>query len=39
MKPWYKIVTFRQEVCEGRSFSSDELAIAFELPLKWAYGT
>jgi len=34
MEPWYKIVTLRQEVREDRSFSSDEFAIAFELPLK-----
>lgn len=30
MQPWYKVVTLRQEVREGRSFSPDELAIAFE---------
>ncbi len=28
--PWYKIVTPRQEVREGRSFSPDEFAIALE---------
>ena len=30
MKPWYKVVTLRQEVREGRSFSPDEFAIALE---------
>ena len=30
MKPWYKAVTLRQEVREGRSFSPDEFAIALE---------
>ena len=30
MEPWYKIVTLRQEVREGRSFSPDEFAIALE---------
>ena len=30
MDPWYKIVTLRQEVREGRSFSPDEFAIALE---------
>ena len=30
MDPWYKIVTPRQEVREGRSFSPDEFAIALE---------
>ena len=28
--PWYKVVTLRQEVREGRSFSPDEFAIALE---------
>ncbi len=28
--PWYKIVTLRREVREGRSFSPDEFAIALE---------
>ena len=30
MEPWYKVVTPRQEVREGRSFSPDEFAIALE---------
>ena len=30
MDPWYRIVTLRQEVREGRSFSPDEFAIALE---------
>ena len=30
MDPWYKIVTLRKEVREGRSFSPDEFAIALE---------
>ena len=30
MPPWYKVVTPRQEVREGRSFSPDEFAIALE---------
>ncbi|MCY3788288.1 MAG: DUF499 domain-containing protein [Gemmatimonadetes bacterium] len=30
MEPWYRIVTLRQEVREGRSFSPDEFAIALE---------
>ena len=30
MDPWYNIVTLRQEVREGRSFSPDEFAIALE---------
>ena len=30
MKPWYRVVTPRQEVREGRSFSPDEFAIALE---------
>jgi len=30
MEPWYKIVTPRKEVREGRSFSPDEFAIALE---------
>ena len=30
MDPWYKIVTLRQEVLAGRSFSPDEFAIALE---------
>ena len=30
MTPWYKVVTRRQEVREGRSFSPDELTIALE---------
>ena len=30
MDPWYRIVTLRDEVREGRSFSPDEFAIALE---------
>ena len=30
MKPWYRVVTARPEVREGRSFSPDEFAIALE---------
>ena len=30
MDPWYKVVTLREEVLEGRSFSPDEFAIALE---------
>ena len=30
MDPWYKVVTPRKEVREGRSFSPDEFAIALE---------
>lgn len=30
MKPWYKVVTPRAEVMEGRSFNPDEFAIALE---------
>ena len=30
MKPWYKVVTLRKEVREGRSFSPHEFAIALE---------
>ena len=30
MDPWYKVVTPRREVREGRSFSPDEFAIALE---------
>ena len=30
MRPWYKVVTLREEVRERRSFSSDELAIALK---------
>ena len=30
MEPWYKVVTARREVREGRSFSPDEFAIALE---------
>ena len=30
MEPWYKVVTLRPEVREGRSFSPDEFAIALE---------
>ncbi len=30
MPPWYKVVTPRQEVREGRSFNPDEFAIALE---------
>ena len=26
MRPWYKVVTLREEVGEGRSFSPDEFA-------------
>ncbi len=28
MTPWYKVVTLREEVREGCSFSLDEFAIA-----------
>ena len=30
MQPWYRVVTLRNEVREGRSFSPDEFAIALE---------
>ncbi len=30
LDPWYKVVTMRKEVREGRSFSPDEFAIALE---------
>ena len=30
MQPWYRVVTLRKEVREGRSFSPDEFAIALE---------
>ena len=30
LPPWYRVVTLRQEVREGRSFSPDEFAIALE---------
>ena len=30
LEPWYKVVTLRREVREGRSFSPDEFAIALE---------
>ncbi len=30
LEPWYKVVTPRKEVREGRSFSPDEFAIALE---------
>ena len=30
LSPWYKAVTLRKEVREGRSFSPDEFAIALE---------
>ena len=30
MEPWYRVVTLRPEVREGRSFSPDEFAIALE---------
>ena len=30
MEPWYKVVTLRKEVREGRSFSPHEFAIALE---------
>src|SRR5205823_12721090 len=30
MEPWYKVVTPRKEVREGRSFDPDEFAIALE---------
>ena len=30
MQPWYRVVTPREEVREGRSFSPDEFAIALE---------
>ena len=30
MQPWYKVVSLRKEVREGRSFSPDEFAIALE---------
>jgi hypothetical protein len=29
-EPWYKIVTPRKEVREGRSFNPDEFAVALE---------
>ena len=30
LNPWYRVVTLRREVREGRSFSPDEFAIALE---------
>ena len=30
LAPWYRVVTPRREVREGRSFSPDEFAIALE---------
>ena len=30
LEPWYRVVTPRPEVREGRSFSPDEFAIALE---------
>src|SRR5437867_12086259 len=30
LEPWYKVVTPRREVRDGRSFSPDEFAIALE---------
>ncbi len=30
MEPWYRLVTPRKEVREGRSFNPDEFAIALE---------
>ena len=30
MQPWYRVVTLRKEVREGRSFSPDEFAIDLE---------
>ena len=30
LNPWYRVVTLREEVREGRSFSPDEFAIALE---------
>ena len=30
LEPWYKVVTPRKEVREGRSFNPDEFAIALE---------
>ena len=30
MEPWYRVVTARKEVLEGRSFNPDEFAIALE---------
>ena len=30
LEPWYRVVTLRKEVREGRSFSPDEFAIALE---------
>ena len=30
MEPWWKVVTLRKEVREGRSFNPDEFAIALE---------
>ena len=30
LDPWYRVVTLRKEVREGRSFSPDEFAIALE---------
>ena len=30
MEPWYRVVTLRKEVREGRSFSPDEFTIALK---------
>ena len=30
LDPWYRVVTLRKEVREGRSFSPDEFAIVME---------
>ena len=30
LRPWYRVVTLRKEVREGRSFSPDEFAVARE---------
>ena len=30
LNPWYRVVTLREDVREGRSFSPDEFAIALE---------
>ena len=33
LDPWYKVVTLRKEVREGRSFSPDEFALRTRGPL------
>jgi len=35
MEPWYKLVTPRKEVREGRSFKPDEFAIALNYGTGW----